>query len=71
MRGKGQLILFVGGKQVATSRMIEDGTLDISNEQPLRIGFGTHDYFNGGMKDLRIYGRALTSDEILALSKMK
>ncbi|MCC6698133.1 MAG: hypothetical protein IT365_21100 [Candidatus Hydrogenedentes bacterium] len=71
VRGKGQLALYVGGKQAATSRMIEDGVLDVSNEQPLRIGFGTHDYFNGGMRDLRIYGRLLDSDEILALSKMK
>ena len=41
---------------------------DLSNDQPLLIGFGAHDYFNGLMSDLRLYNRALTEPEIIGLA---
>ena len=42
---------------------------DISNDAPLRIGFGEHDHFNGRMRDVRLYGRALTADDLTGLAK--
>lgn len=37
---------------------------DLSTPSPLGIGFGQHDFFNGRMKDLRLYRRALGDAEI-------
>jgi hypothetical protein len=54
-----RLKLYVNGQCVATSSAFDPAALDVSNDQPLRIGFGRHDYFNGKMRDLRIYGAAL------------
>ena len=44
---------------------------DIANREPLKIGFGAHDYFNGSLSDLRIYQRALTDAEVKRLNKEK
>ncbi|WP_417737210.1 LamG-like jellyroll fold domain-containing protein [Rosistilla oblonga] len=63
-----QLRLHVNGKQVATSTAYEEDDYNISNDRPLQIGFGAHDYFNGKMSDLRVYNRALTNDEIEQLA---
>lgn len=42
--------------------------INIDNKAPLKIGLGQHDYFNGRMKDVRIYGRALDEAEIAKLA---
>ena len=39
------------------------------NERPLTIGFGQHDYFSGRLRDVRLYRRALTPEDVAALSK--
>src|SRR4029079_606002 len=41
---------------------------DLSNGQPLRIGFGQTDYFAGRMSDVRLYNRALSDAEVSALA---
>lgn len=58
------LRLYVDGKQVAESTISNPAALDLTNERPLRIGFGENDYFCGRMSDLRLYGRALSAAEI-------
>lgn len=58
------LKLYVDGKAVVASTPFEPARYDISNALPLRIGFGGHDYFNGSIRDVRIYGRALTEAEL-------
>jgi hypothetical protein len=63
------LKLYVDGQCVARSAPFEPGDYDLSNGQPLRIGFGSHDHFNGKMRDLRIYRRAMVDDELAALRK--
>jgi hypothetical protein len=68
VRQDGRLQLFVDGDKVAASAPIEHSKFDISNDQPLKIGFGAHDYFRGSLSDLRLYGKALTSEEIASLS---
>jgi len=58
------LKLYVDGKPAASSTPFEPDDYDISNDRPLKIGFGGHDYFNGIMRDVRLYNRALTAAEI-------
>lgn len=59
VKSKNLLSLYVNGQLVSRTRKADLSQYDLTNEQPLRIGFGEHDYFNGRMRDLRIYRRAL------------
>jgi len=68
IRSGGQLRLYVAGKLVAESAKGGARALDVSNDAPLHIGFGSLGYFEGSMREVRIYNRALTEPEILALS---
>jgi hypothetical protein len=65
-RKAGVMSLYLNGTKVAEDN---DAGLDVNNTAPLRIGLGQHDYFNGRMKDVRIYGGALSEAEVAALSK--
>ena len=56
------------GKSVAKSTA-GAAALDLTNDRPLRIGFGPHDYFRGSLSDVRLYGRALDAEEIAGLAK--
>ena len=56
------------GKVVAKSSEFNPGDFDLTNDQPLRIGFGAHDHFNGRISDLRIYNRAISADATAALA---
>lgn len=62
------LDLFVDGKLVTSAEDPELQSMDIDNDSPLYIGFGPVDHFNGDMRDVRIYGRALSDAEIEALA---
>ena len=69
VREGGRLSLYVDGKRVASSSPTPNASpLDLTNDQPLRIGFGEHDYFRGSLSDLRLYDRALSAGEIAALA---
>ena len=68
VREGGRLRIVLDGKTVAESTGFNAQDFDLTNDQPLRIGFGAHDYFNGLMSDLRIYNRALEAREISALA---
>ena len=59
----GQLKLYVNGALAAVSGRFDPADFDVSNDKPLTIGFGAHDYFNGGIKDVRVYDGALTESE--------
>ena len=63
----GLLKLYIDGQCRAQSSPFDPAEYDLSTPSPLRIGFGQHDYFNGRMKDLRLYRRALDEAEIRAL----
>jgi hypothetical protein len=65
------LRLHVNGKLVAKSTTFKAEDFDLSNDKPLEIGFGAHDHFNGKLSDVRMYDRALSSDEIEQLVKGK
>jgi hypothetical protein len=63
------LRLYVDGKLVAQSSSFDAAKFDLNTEQPLKIGFGAHQYFKGAMDNLRLYRGALTADEIQELSQ--
>lgn len=65
----GLLKLYVDGRCVARSSQFRPEDYDLTNRAPLRIGFGQHDCFRGAMRDLRLYHRALTDEEIAALGE--
>jgi hypothetical protein len=69
VRSAGKLELFVDGRLVGSSAAFERADYDLTNDQPLRIGFGPGDYFNGHLRDVRLYRRALTRDEIARLAR--
>ncbi len=69
VRGADHLCLYVNGKLVAKSAKFESADYNISNDQPLKIGFGPHDFFNGILKDVRLYRRELTEPEVAALQR--
>lgn len=68
VRRGSRIELHVDGAEVARNEA-DAAQLDLAGETPLRIGFGAHDYFNGAMKDLRWYNRALSPEEIARLSQ--
>jgi hypothetical protein len=69
VKGSDRLRLYLDGKQVASSSPFDPTDYNLSNQQPLTIGFGAHDYFHGDMSDVRLYGRALRDEEIEVLSR--
>ena len=71
IRDGDRLILHLDGQKIAVSSRLDAERYDLSNETPLKIGFGQHDYFNGRLRDLRIYDRALSGREVKAISREK
>jgi len=69
VKSGGKLLLFVDGKLKSSSTDFSPEDFDLSNDQPLRIGSGPSDFFNGRLRDVRLYRRALTVDEAALLAK--
>lgn len=61
------LRLYLDGEPVAASTALIATDFNVNNEEPLKIGFGAHEYFKGKMSDLRIYNRALLAEEVQAM----
>ncbi len=64
VRSDAGLKLFIDGTQVGTQSEFDATDFDLSNNQPLRIGFGPNDFFKGKLSDVKLYGRALSDSEI-------
>jgi hypothetical protein len=62
------LKLYVNGKLVSSSGTFDASRFNLQPNQPLKIGFGQHDYFNGKMKDVRLYHGALDETAIRLLA---
>jgi hypothetical protein len=65
VREKDKLKLYVDGELVATQPNVEK--LDVSSKAPLRIGFGPQSHFQGKLRDVRVYNRAISESEVKAL----
>lgn len=63
-----RLKLYLNGRLVTTSTPFRSADYDLSNDQPLRIGFGEMDYFSGNIREVRMYKKALNQAEIDKLS---
>jgi hypothetical protein len=68
VREGSRLTLSVDGAPVATASF-PGGALDVTNDQPLRIGWGAHDHFRGRLRDVRLYNQALVQSAITALAR--
>ncbi len=71
VRDGNRLKLYVDGACVARSEPFDPAAFDLSNDEPLRIGFGEHDYFNGSLAEVRLYDRALEEAEVAKLGKRR
>ena len=61
---KDRLKIYLDGKRVAQSTSFKPWQYNLRTNQSLKIGFGQHDYFNGKMRAVRLYNRALSSVEV-------
>jgi hypothetical protein len=68
-RENDRLKLYVDGRLVAQSGKFAPEQYDLTNRVPLRIGSGPQDYFNGRLRDVRLYSKALTPAEVEELAK--
>jgi len=63
-----RLKLFINGKLVNEAKIPASTKFNLNSQLPIKIGFGSNDYFYGRMRELRVYNRALTNREITGLS---
>jgi len=66
-RDNGTLKIFVNG-QLRASAPVGSRNYDVSNKEPLLIGFGPVDYFSGKLREVRLYSKALSAGEINKLA---
>ncbi|MDZ4401440.1 LamG domain-containing protein [Prosthecobacter sp.] len=71
VRDGSRLKLYIDGRPVAQSSEFEPAQFDLTNKSPLQIGSGPQDFFNGKMKDVRIYSKALTAAEVVELARAR
>lgn len=62
-----ELRLYVNGELSSSADGPEHRVFDISNTEPLLIGFGAQTFFTGAMSDLRLYGKAINAEDIRKL----
>jgi hypothetical protein len=70
VREGGTLKLHVDGRLVSKSD-VTAGNLDVSSGAPLLIGFGTQSHFRGKLREVRLYGRALSEHEMELLHQIE
>ena len=65
----GRLKLYVDGAAVAWSAPFHPGDYDLTTDQPLRIGAGAYDAFDGLLSDVRVYRGALAPHDVAELAR--
>jgi hypothetical protein len=68
VKSSGRLALYLNGKEVAASDLSGEQPYDLSSAAPLCIGTGTTGPFNGSLRDVRLYHKALEPDSIVKLA---
>jgi len=69
VRRGGRLELFVDGRKTAESPALSSSPLDVTNDQPLRLGAGETDSFSGRIREVRLYRRALSGETLRRLAE--
>lgn len=69
VRHGGTLQIFIDGQLTAKEEKSSLEEFNLSNHQPLQIGFGQNDYFQGRLADVWLYRRALAADELKQLAQ--
>ncbi len=64
VKKRGRLKLYLNGKPVASSSPFQSEKFNLSNDASLQIGFGESGYFSGKIREIRLYQRALQSEEL-------
>lgn len=62
------LKLYVNGKLVSETKIPDSTKFNLDSQLPIKIGFGSNDYFYGRLREVRIYNRELNNQEIEELS---
>jgi hypothetical protein len=70
VRKGNRLTLSVDGQQTVSTE-VDGDLIDVSNEAPLQLGFGPQSHFHGQMREVRLYNRALSPDEIQSRYKQE
>lgn len=68
VRNESRLQLYVDGELVSESSPFDPSAFTLSPATSLKIGFGQHDYFNGRMRNVRLYDHALSPADIRQLA---
>lgn len=71
VRAHDRLRLYVDGKLASQSTAFDPAEFDLSVDGPLRIGRGQIDSFAGKIREVSIYNRALSAEEIQTLAALK
>ena len=69
VKRRGSLELWASGRKESVSSAFDPAGFDLSNSQPLCIGFGELDYFSGKIREVRAYRRGLDPAEIERLAR--
>lgn len=69
VREAGRLRLYIDGRPVAVSASFDPASYNLANGEPLRLGAGSGDFFNGWMRDVRLYETALPEQDVLELHR--
>ncbi len=69
VKGPDRLLLYVDGKQVAESTRFEHRDFDLTSNRPFQIGAGENDFFTGGIRDVQLFHRSLSADEVASLHR--
>ncbi|MHB1355410.1 MAG: LamG domain-containing protein [Anaerolineae bacterium] len=67
VRSGNTLALYIDGELAASSTIAGNSNLDVANDEPLLIGNGGVGPFSGQIREVRLYERALTADEVREL----
>lgn len=71
VRNGDRVSLSIDGKTAGTSDRFLAAGYDLSNSEPLKIGFGETDYLSGKLCDVRFYRRALSESEVRRFAKAR
>jgi hypothetical protein len=66
VRRGSEMQLYVNGELVTTAS--SNKPFDVTTKAPLQIGAGPQGYFHGKLREVRLFNRAISSEEVSALS---